>query len=82
MVRQVDKQHQMFAHDFGCWGSGFFRRDRAVRPNFQRQFIIVVIWPTLRVFHSEIHFGYRREDRINGNDPNGLALLLILSAYT
>ena len=63
-----------------AWVSASSGRDAAVGPDFEDQAVVVGALADAGALHGVTHAGHRREERVDGDDADGLVRLLVFVA--
>ena len=75
---QVNEQVKVVAQYLRAERNRIARSDGTIRPNLEREFIIVGQVADTGVLHGVVDLVDRRVDRIHRNDPDGGLMLLVL----
>src|SRR5580700_8929990 len=74
---EVDEDRELLLQNLGRVGDGVLRLHAAVRPDLERQLVVVRLLTDARVGHRVVDLADRREERIDGDGANRHARRLV-----
>jgi hypothetical protein len=79
---EVDEDRELLLEDLRGVGHGVRGLDRAVRPDLERELVVVGHLTDARVGDGVVHLADRREERVDRDGADGMLGVLLRSAGT